>query len=169
MVCPSVQFSSALSNALAQRYIDTICYRNTTSVGGKQAKHASKEEEDLQSSFTRTSACQQQLGGRGTHIYWRHQPAGQPELKSYTASQVPITRKDTGAGWRAFFLFEDWRETTAAGSEQASKRPLLIATSSISPALEARRQSGRSNGQGNGARLVSVAADHPKYYFFFVS
>jgi hypothetical protein len=65
----------------------------------------------------------QQLGGRGTHIYWRHQPAGQPELKSYTASQVPITRKDTGAGWRAFFLFEDWRETTAtaAGSEQASK------------------------------------------------
>lgn len=103
MVCPSVQFSSALSNALAQRYIDTICYRNTTSVGGKQAKHASKEEEDLQSSFTRTSACQQQLGGRGTHIYWRHQPAGQPELKSYTARvRFPLLAK-TGAGWRVFF------------------------------------------------------------------
>jgi hypothetical protein len=73
--------------------IDTICYRNSRSVGRKQAKHASKEEEDLQSSFTRTSACQQ-LGGRGTHIYWRHQPAGQPELKSYTARvRFPLLAK----------------------------------------------------------------------------
>lgn len=112
----------------------------------------------------------QQLGGRGTHIYWRHQPAGQPELKSYTARvRFPLLAK-TGAGWRVFFCSRTGaRPLPLLQDPNKQARPLLIATSSISPALEARRQSGRSNGQGNGARLVSVAADHPKYYFFFVS